>query len=179
MWLGRRDEVAAIDRLLEAARGERTSATLIVRGDPGVAKTRLLEHVAARAADFTVLHVRPLEAETAVPFAGLSGLLRPILSLLGTIPEPQQAALCGALALGPPAPGDRFAVAAATLSVLAAAAEERPLLVLVDDAHWLDTPSREALLFAGRQLGSEGMCFCSACASATGCVRRASTRSRR
>jgi DNA-binding CsgD family transcriptional regulator len=80
-----------------------------------------------------------------------------VLHLLDRLPSPQRAVLAGALALGPPAPGDRFAVAAATLSLLAAGAEQLPALAVVDDAHWLDIPSREALLFAGRRLGSEGV----------------------
>jgi hypothetical protein len=95
-------------------------------------------------------------------------LLRPILHLLDRIPTPQQAALAGALALRPPAPGDRFAVAAATLSVLAAAAEEGPVLAVADDAHWLDTPSQVALLFAGRRLGSEGVLLLWECGTAIG-----------
>jgi hypothetical protein len=133
------------------------SATLILYGEPGIGKTRLLERAAVTAADFTVLRARPLEAESELGFAGLSELLRPVLHLLGRIPRPQKDALSGALALKPPVPGDRFAVAAATLSLLATAAEESPVLVVVDDAHWLDGPSREALLFAGRRLGREGV----------------------
>ena len=100
---------------------------------------------------------RPLEVESELPFAALYDLLRPLLPLLDRLPDQQAAALSGALALGPPAPGDRFAVAAATLSMLAAGAEEKPLLVAVDDAHWLDGPSREAILFAARRLDREGV----------------------
>jgi len=153
---GRADEVARIDRLLHGARGG-VSAALIVHGDPGIGKSALLDEVAATAAGFTVLRARPLQTESELPFAGLSDLLRPLLSLLDRIPEPQAAVLSGALALGPPTPGDRFAAAAATISLLAAGAEEGPVLAVVDDAHWLDTPSREALLFAGRRLGGEGV----------------------
>jgi DNA-binding CsgD family transcriptional regulator len=153
---GRADEVARIDRLLHGARGG-VSAALIVHGDPGIGKSALLDEVAATAAGFTVLRARPLQTESELPFAGLSDLLRPLLSLLDRIPEPQAAVLSGALALGPPTPGDRFAAAAATISLLAAGADEGPVLAVVDDAHWLDTPSREALLFAGRRLGSEGV----------------------
>ena len=156
MLVGREGERTRLDSLIaRARRGE--SAALLVHGEPGVGKTRLLEHAAAGAADFQVLRARPLEAESELAFAGLSELLRPILQLLDRIPAPQKAALSGALALGPSVPGDRFAVAAATLSLLAAAAEKSPVLVVVDDAHWLDAPSREALLFAGRRLGSEGV----------------------
>jgi DNA-binding CsgD family transcriptional regulator len=154
--VGREGERTRLDGLIARTRGGE-SAALLVNGEPGIGKTRLLEHAAATAADFKVLRARPLEAESELAFAGLSELLRPILYLLDRIPAPQNAALSGALALGPPVPGDRFAVAAATLSLLAAAAEESPVLVVVDDAHWLDAPSREALLFAGRRLGSEGV----------------------
>ncbi len=156
MLPGRADETARTDRLLDGARvGE--SAALIVRGDPGIGKTALLAEVAARAVGFTVLRAHPLQTESELPFAGLSDLLRPLLPLLDRIPEAQAAVLAGALALGPPTPGDRFAAAAATISLLAAGAEEVPVLAVVDDAHWLDTPSREALLFAARRLGHEGV----------------------
>ena len=156
MLVGREGERTRLDSLIARARRSE-SAALLVHGEPGIGKTRLLEHVAAEAADFQVLRARPLEAESELAFAGLSELLRPILQLLDRIPAPQKAALSGALALGPSVPGDRFAVAAATLSLLAAVAEKSPVLVVVDDAHWLDAPSREALLFAGRRLGSEGV----------------------
>jgi hypothetical protein len=156
MLKGRADEIARLDRLLDGARAS-TSAALIVCGDPGIGKTALLDEVVAAAAGFTVLRARPLQTESELPFAGLSDLLRPLLPLLQRIPGPQAAVLSGALALGPPTPGDRFAAAVATISLLAAGAEGAPLLAVVDDAHWLDAPSREALLFAGRRLGNEGV----------------------
>ena len=156
MLVGREDERTQLDSLIARARGGE-SAALLLYGEPGIGKTRLLEYAAGSAADFKVLRARPLEAESELAFAGLSELLRPVLHLLGRIPGPQEAALSGALALGPPVLGDRLAVAAATLSLLAGAAKESAVLVVVDDAHWLDTPSREALLFAGRRLGSEGV----------------------
>lgn len=133
------------------------SAALIVHGDPGIGKTALLKEITGTAGGFTLLRAQPLQTESELPFAGLSDLLRPLLPLLYRIPEPQAAVLSGALALGPPTPGDRFAAAAATISLLAAGAEGAPVLAVVDDAHWLDTPSREALLFAGRRLGREGV----------------------
>jgi DNA-binding CsgD family transcriptional regulator len=153
---GRAAEIARIDRLLDGARTG-LSAALIVHGEPGIGKTTLLDAAVSAAAGFTVLRARPLQTESELPFAGLSDLLRPLLPLLDRIPARQSAVLSGALALGPPTPGDRFAAAAATISLLAAGAEERPVLAVVDDAHWLDTPSREALLFAGRRLGGEGV----------------------
>src|SRR5262249_9585571 len=137
---------------------ERLSAALIIQGEPGVGKTALLEHLVRERADgFTVLRARPLEAEAELAFAGLFDLVRPIQPLLDQLPAPQRAALASALAIGPAAPTDRFAVAAATLSLFAAAANEAPVLAIVDDAHWLDAPSREALLFAARRLVNEGV----------------------
>jgi len=114
--VGREDERTQLDSLIARARGGESTA-LILYGEAGIGKTRLLEHAAATAADFKALRARPLEAESELAFAGLSDLLRPVLHLLGRIPDPQEAALSGALALGPPVPGDRFAVAAATLSL--------------------------------------------------------------
>ncbi len=156
MLPGRTDEASQIERLLEGARGG-VSATLILHGEAGIGKTALLDQIASNAAGFTVLRAQPLQMESELPFAGLSDLLRPLLPHLDRIPQPQAAALAGALALGPPTPGDRFAAAAATISLLAAGAEEAPVLAIVDDAHWLDRPSREALLFAGRRLEREGV----------------------
>lgn len=153
---GRDVEVARIGRLLEAAR-RGTSGALIVHGDPGIGKTALLDAVVAMAAGFTLLFALPLQTESELPFAGLSDLLRPLLHLLDQIPEPQAAVLAGALALGPPTPGDRFAAGAAVISLLGARTNGQPVLAVVDDAHWLDSPSREALLFAGRRLGNDGV----------------------
>ena len=83
----------------------------------------------------THLEVRALESEVELPFAGLSVLLAPVLERLERIPEPQRVALAGALGLSSPIPGDPLTVYAATLSLLAAAAEARPLIAVVDDAH--------------------------------------------
>src|SRR3712207_9454530 len=79
----------------------------------------------------------------------------PLLDLLDRVPPAQARALRGALAIEEPSPHDRFTVPAAVLSVLAAAAEDQPLLAIVDDIHWLDDASREALLFAARRLAVE------------------------
>ena len=154
--MGRAEEEGILRALVAGACDGRSSA-LIVHGDPGVGKTALVDSLLRDADHVTVVRTRPFETESELPFAGLSDLLRPFLGLLEQIPERQAAVLSGALALGPPAAGDRFAAAAATLSLLAAAAENRPMLVVVDDTHWLDAASREALLFAGRRLGPEGI----------------------
>src|SRR5664280_1617251 len=154
MLLGRDRELAQLGHMLDEAR-RGPSSTVIVHGEPGIGKTALVDAVARMASGFTVLNARPLEAESELPFAGLADLLRPLLGLLDRIPPPQAAVLSGALAIGPATPGDRFAAAAATISLLAAGGDVAAVLAVVDDAQWLDTPSREALLFAARRLGSE------------------------
>jgi len=100
---------------------------------------------------------RGVESESEIPFSGLSELLRPVLRLLPALPPPQVAALGGALALSPPRTDDRFAIFAASFNLLVAASEESPLLVIVDDTHWLDVSSAEAILFAARRLGADGI----------------------
>ena len=98
---------------------------------------------------------RGIESEAELPFAALLEICRPFLDGLDQLLEPQAAALRGALALAPTPPRSRFAVAAATLGLLAAAAEKAPLLVTVDDAHWLDRGSADAIAFAARRLGAD------------------------
>jgi len=122
MLLGRRPELAVIEGLLEDATTGK-SAAVLVRGEAGVGKTSLLNEVIARAQPITVLSARGMEAESELPFSGLHELFGPSLSFLEVIPEPQAAALRGALALGPSVPGASFAIGAATLSLLAAIAE--------------------------------------------------------
>jgi hypothetical protein len=151
MLLGRRVECARIDRLLSGAVACRSGA-LLVWGDPGIGKTALLEYAADRAEGMAILWARGVESETQVPFAGLLELLRPVLGELDRLPDRQAAALRGALGLGPAVAGDRFIVGAATLSVLAGAAERSPLLVLVDDMQWLDAASAAAIVFCARRL---------------------------
>ncbi len=156
MVIGRVAERAAIDDLLRAARDGRSGA-LVIRGEPGIGKSTLLKYAGQQATDMTVLSARGYESESEIPFAGLADLVRPVLPLLKTLPEPQAAALQSAMSLGPPVSGDRFSVCAATVGVLAAAAEAEPLLVIVDDLQWLDVSSREAILFAARRLYADGI----------------------
>jgi DNA-binding CsgD family transcriptional regulator len=151
MLVGRERERDDVERVLERARsGE--SATLTLVGEPGIGKTALLDHAAARASGMQVLRARGIESEAQIPFASLLELLRPALGVLNRIPEPQALALESALALRPARAQERFAVGAATLSLLATYSEQTSVAVLVDDAHWLDGPSAEALLFAVRRL---------------------------
>src|SRR5262249_25997416 len=153
---GRAAECLRLDALLAAARNGSSSA-LVLRGEPGIGKTALLGYAREQAVGFRVLAAPGVESEAEIAFAALADLVRPILGGLPSIAEPQAAALAGALALGPPVAADRFAHCAATLSLLAAAAEDAPVLALVDDLHWIDPSSAEAILFAGRRLESEGL----------------------
>ena len=152
--IGRGPELAHIDELLDSFR-EGTGEALVLRGEPGIGKSALLGYARTQATEARVLSTRGLEAESDLPFAALSELLPPVLDHLAEIPAPQRAALEGALARGPAVPGDRFAAYVGVLSLLAAAADETPVLVSVDDAHWLDSASAEALVFVARRLGNE------------------------
>jgi DNA-binding CsgD family transcriptional regulator len=154
MLLGRGAEQSRIDALLAEARGG-ISGSLAIRGAPGIGKTALLRYAIGRGADMTVLRASGVESESDLPFSGLSDVLRPAMGLLDQIPRRQADALAGALAIGPPAAQDRLTILAATHRLLAASAEQRPILVAVDDAHWLDVSSRDALLFAGRRLQAD------------------------
>jgi DNA-binding CsgD family transcriptional regulator len=158
LLVGRQSEVAVLASLLAGARApEGRSGALVLRGEPGIGKSALLADAVAAADGFRVLRAVGREAETSLSFAGLADLFRPVLNRIGELPRPQAAALAGALAVGPPVPGDRFTVAAGALSLLAAVAEQQPVLTVVDDAHWLDPASREALLFASRRLCDEAV----------------------
>src|SRR5690349_9022672 len=151
MLLGRERELDEIARALAAARSG-TSAALAFVGEPGIGKTSLLEHAAAQASGMRLLRARGIESEAQIPFASLLELLRPALGLADRIPGPQAVALANALALRHGPAQERFAVGAATLSLLAAYADQEPVAVLVDDAQWLDDSSAQALLFAFRRL---------------------------
>ena len=153
--LGRERECAVIDRMLENANNG-VSDALVVRGEAGIGKSALLGYAIQQAAPgMGVLHTSGVEAESDLAFAGMYGLLRPVLAHLGELPETQSQALAGALGLAPSAHSDRLLISAAVLGLLAAAAESRPMLCVVDDAQWVDRPSAEALVFTARRLQAE------------------------
>ena len=130
---------------------------LVLQGEAGSGKTALLEHIAADAKDFRVLRCAGVESEAELPFAALHLLLLDCLDRLDSLPAPQAAALRAAFGLTE-APGvDRFLAGLATLTLLSEVAGEGSLLCLIDDAQWLDRASWDALLFAGRRLGAEGV----------------------
>jgi predicted ATPase len=151
---GRRSELAVLRDLLAGA-VEGRSGVLVLRGEAGIGKSALLDVAVSAASRFVVLAARGVQSESEIAFAGLQELFGPVLGLVERLPDRQRAVLAGALALGPPVFGDPLAVRAATLSLLGLAAEAAPVLVVVDDAHWLDPASAEALAFAARRLDSE------------------------
>jgi len=158
---GRDAELAVIERLLGRARGG-TSGALVLLGEPGAGKSALLAAAARRAAGFRVLRAGGVESECELAFAALHQLLLPVAGRLDRLPAPQARALGAALGIrapadGAPADGDRLGVAGGVLSLLAEAAEERPLLCLIDDVHWADQSSAAALGFAARRLMAEGV----------------------
>ncbi|MGI5242544.1 helix-turn-helix transcriptional regulator [Dactylosporangium sp. CA-139066] len=155
MLYGREAEQARLRELLDAAR-DGSGGALVLRGGPGIGKTALLDWAAGLDAAL-VLRGGGVEFEADLPFAGLSQLLRPVLPRLGSLPAPQRAALAGAFGLGPAGAADRLLVGFGVLSLLAEAAGDGPVLCLVDDAQWLDSVSADALLFAARRLGGEGV----------------------
>ena len=152
--LGRTTECGRIDGLLERVRGGE-SGVLVLRGDPGIGKTALLRYALEHAHGLTVVATRGVESEAELPFSALAELLEPLLGGLDLLPAPQAAALRSALALGPPVPGDAFAIATGALQLIRDAAHHAPLLVVIDDAHWLDAGSAETLLFAARRLDAD------------------------
>ncbi|SNS94845.1 AAA ATPase domain-containing protein [Streptosporangium subroseum] len=156
MLYGRSAEQGVIDRLLSDSRSGR-SGTLLIRGEPGIGKTALLDYAATAAEGLRMIRGTGVESEAELPFAGLHLLLRPVLDQVGALPEHQERALRAAFGLASVEAGDRLLVGLAVLSLLSELAEDGPLLVLVDDAQWLDRASTDALLFAARRLDAEGV----------------------
>jgi len=125
---------------------------MVIRGEPGMGKTALLEYAVGHSPSMRVLAARGVEFEADVPFAGLHDLLHSALGLLNRLPPIQAAALRSSLGLGPRIESDRLIIGAAVLGLISACADERPLLITVDDAQWLDRASAEAIGFAARRL---------------------------
>ena len=157
--MGRRAELGRLDALLEAARGGSTTS-VVFEGEPGIGKTTMLLAAARRAVGFRCLWARGVESEAVLAHAGLLQALGPLRAELAEIPSAQAAALSVAVGWEPPgAPTDRFLVAAAVLSLIAAEARRAPVLVLVDDLQWVDRESASALAFAARRLRDDPVCF--------------------
>jgi DNA-binding CsgD family transcriptional regulator len=146
-------ELARLVALIEGARAG-TAGSLVVHGEPGVGKSALLAEVLTTVGDVRVLRTQGLESESPLAFAALHRLLRPILGLAERLPEPQARALGVAFGqqVGKVEP---FLVGVATLSMLTEAAEDQAVVCVVDDAHWLDSASTDALLFATRRMEAD------------------------
>jgi len=152
--VGRQRERAVLDRLLEAARGG-DGGVLVVHGEPGVGKTALLEYAGETAQGYRVARTSGVEGEMELPFAVLQQLCSPFLGLVERLPQPQRDALGVAFGLRAGAAPNPFLVGLAVLGLLSEAAEDRPLLTVVDDAQWLDGASSRALVFVARRLLAE------------------------
>ncbi|MEU9288191.1 AAA family ATPase [Streptomyces sp. NPDC048275] len=154
--LGRQNECQALDDLLAGARGGR-SGVLVLRGEAGIGKTELLKYLLDRATGCRIVRTAGVQSEMELSYAGLHQLCAPLLAGLDGLPEPQRDAIGTAFGLrGGDAP-DRFLVGLATLSLLADAAGNQPLVCLIDDAQWLDRVSAQALEFVARRLLAESV----------------------
>src|SRR5277367_536449 len=150
----RHAERGVLDQLVGAVRAG-GSRVLVVRGEPGVGKSALLDYLAGRAAGCRVVRAAGVESEMELAFAGLHQLLAPVLDRVEGLPAPQQEALRTAFGLSSgPAP-DRFLVGLAVLGLVSEAAGQRPLVCVVDDEQWLDRASVQALGFVARRLAAE------------------------
>lgn len=151
---GRQRERDALARLLDAARGGQ-GAVLVMHGDPGIGKTSLLDYLSETSSDFRAVRAAGVEQEIEIDYAALQQLCSPFLGLIVRLPEPQRDALGVAFGLRPGKAPSQFLVGLAVLGLLAEAAEERPLICIVDDVQWLDGASTRALTFVARRLLAE------------------------
>ncbi|WP_372404122.1 AAA family ATPase [Streptomyces luteireticuli] len=166
MLIGREREQSELSAVIAAVQ-QGTSDCLLLRGPAGIGKSALLHHMAEQAGPgIRVLRGIGVESEAELPYAALHQLLRPLAPFGARLPDPQAAALRSAFGIDS-APADRFLVALAALALLSEASRGTPLLLLVDDAHWIDTPSSDALQFVARRLGAEGVAVVFAARDAT------------
>lgn len=154
--VGREHELARFDELLRIVRNG-GSETIVVRGDPGVGKSALLEHLVASASGFQVVRAVGVEGEVDLPYAGLQQLCRSLTNAIDALPEPQRVALRVAFGLASGDPPERYIVGLAVLSLMSENAATQPLLCVVDDAQWLDGATTHALGFIGRRLGADSV----------------------
>jgi DNA-binding CsgD family transcriptional regulator/tetratricopeptide (TPR) repeat protein len=148
------NERDALDQLVAGVRAGR-SGVLVLRGEAGVGKTALLDYVPSAAGGCRIATASGIESEMELPYAGLHALCTPLLDRVDTLPDPQRAALSTAFGLSDGPPPERFLVGLAVLSLLADAAEEQPLVCIVDDTQWLDRVSAQTLEFVSRRLLAE------------------------
>src|SRR5882724_2868207 len=156
--LGRQRERVVLERLLDTAR-DGHGAVLVVHGEPGVGKTALLAYAVDAGEDFRVVRAAGIEGEMELDYAALQQLCAPILELGDRLPDPQRNALGVAFGLSAGQASNPFLVGLAVLGLLSEAAEQQPLLCVVDDAQWLDGASARALAFVARRLLAERIAF--------------------
>ncbi|WP_049576617.1 ATP-binding protein [Nonomuraea sp. SBT364] len=158
MLYGRAAEQEALEALLVAAASRRSGA-VVIRGEPGIGKSALMDWTASTAArrGLRILRVTGAESETDLAYAGLVQLLWPVQEHIGALPEAQADALRAVLGTGSATGVDRFRNALAVLTLVTELADRQPVLCLVDDAHWVDRATTEALLFTARRLAAEGV----------------------
>ncbi|MCK9793257.1 AAA family ATPase [Isoptericola sp. 4D.3] len=159
--VGRVDERATLDEVLACVR-RGSSAVCVLRGGAGVGKSVLLDYVAAQASGITVTRALGVEADMELAYAGLQQLCAPFLGQADRLPEPQRDALQVAFGTAAGDPPARFLVGLAVLTLLTRASEARPVLVVVDDAHWLDRASLLTLEFVARRLLAESVALVAA-----------------
>ncbi|MEU4797530.1 LuxR family transcriptional regulator [Streptomyces sp. NPDC023327] len=154
VFVGRRRERALLGRALDDARTGAGGSATVLRGDPGIGKSALLDWTATRADGdgFTVLRAAGHEPETGVAFGALHQVLRPLWANARALPGPQLAALERVLGLREGLPPSGFMVGAAVLALLAEEARRRPVLILVDDLHWVDSSSVAVFVFLHRRI---------------------------
>jgi hypothetical protein len=150
----RLSERGVLDRFVASVRAGAGRA-LVVRGEPGVGKTVLLDYLAGQASGCLVARAAGVQSEMELAFAGLHQLCAPMLDHAESLPVPQREALRTAFGLSTGPVPDRFLVGLAVVGLLAEAAGERPLVCIVDDQQWLDHASAQALGFAARRLGAD------------------------
>jgi DNA-binding CsgD family transcriptional regulator len=153
---GRRRECDVLDGVVASIRAGQ-SRVLVLRGEPGVGKTALLDHLVERASGLSVARAVGVQSEMELAFAGLHQLLTPMLHRLDGLPVPQRDALRTAFGVSSGPPPDRFLLGLAVLSLLSEAAEEQPLLCVVDDEQWLDRASAQLLAFVARRVEAESV----------------------
>ena len=172
--MGRATELHAIERLLDGAFSQH-GAAMLISGEAGIGKSRLLDEARgqAEALDFRVLATAGAETETDLPFAGLHRLLRTALSQARQLPDKQRTAMLGAFGLAEGAASDLFLVGLAALTLLADLAARKPLLLLVDDAHWLDRASLEVIAFIARRIENDPIVLLAAARDGSGVDVRA------
>ena len=152
----RRAESARLNALLTEAKSGASSA-VVIRGEAGIGKTALLDHLVGLSEGFRLVRAAGVESEMELPFSALHLVCAPFLDRLERLPVPQREALSTAFGLQEGKPADRFMVGLGVLTLLGEAAEKRPLVCLVDDAHWLDAVSAQVLGFVARRLAAESV----------------------